>query len=243
MLTGWSPHQVSDDPMQPSKYMLDAAVEKDFVDGRGMEVRTPVPELLMGHPAVFQSALKVPKSDLRYRVATLSFASDDVDVLLFNSGDPQSRQAILVTVELFLEMAFAGIPPNNKPPVLVGTHTHTGRLEINIGLPRYVINSSGNVRSFNPHPPVKGSENYWDAFGDLLNERFGWANPRAAEQASQIKGPGWAEKRIAAADRFGQRFELDINPRLYLPSKGERDCEKSIWAQSSRLLGRVQRGY
>jgi hypothetical protein len=216
MLTGWSRHQVSDDPIQPSKYMLDAAVEKDFADGRGLEVRTPVPELLIGHPAVFQSALKIPKSALRYRVATLSFATEDIDVAKFNTGDVQSRQAISVTVDLFLEMAFAGIPPDHRPPVLVGTHTHTGRLEINFGIPRYVINSSGKVRSFNPHPPMKGSEIYWDAFGDFLNERFGWANPRAAEQASQIKGPDWAEKRVAAADRFGQKFDPENNPRLFL---------------------------
>jgi hypothetical protein len=216
MLTGWSRHQVSHDPIQPSKYMLDAAVEKDFADGRGLEVRTPVPELLIGHPAVFQSALKIPKSALRYRVATLSFATEDIDVAKFNTGDVQSRQAISVTVDLFLEMAFAGIPPDHRPPVLVGTHTHTGRLEINFGIPRYVINSSGKVRSFNPHPPMKGSKIYWDAFGDFLNERFGWANPRAAEQASQIKGPDWAEKRVAAADRFGQKFDPENNPRLFL---------------------------
>jgi hypothetical protein len=57
-----------------------------------------------------------------------------------------------------------------------GLSTSTGRLEINFGIPHYVINSSGKVRSFNPHPPMKGSEIYWDAFGDFLNERFGWAN-------------------------------------------------------------------
>jgi hypothetical protein len=189
MLNGWSHHQVSDNPIQPSKYMLDAAVEKDFSDGRGLEVRAPVPELLMGHQAVFQSALKVSKSGLRYRVATLSFAAEDVEVESFNSGDVETRKAISVAINLFLEMAFAGIPPDHRPPILIGTHTHTGWLEINIAVPRYVVSASGKVRSFNPHPPMKGSENYWDAFSDFLNEKFGLANPRAAKHASQIKGP------------------------------------------------------
>jgi hypothetical protein len=153
MLNGWSHHQVSDNPIQPSKYMLDAAVEKDFSDGRGLEVRAPVPELLMGHQAVFQSALKVSKSGLRYRVATLSFAAEDVEVESFNSGDVETRKTISVAINLFLEMAFAGIPPDHRPPILIGTHTHTGWLEINIAVPRYVVSASGKVRSFNPHPP------------------------------------------------------------------------------------------
>ena len=222
MLNGWSHHQVSDNPIQPSKYMLDAAVEKNFADGRGLEVRAPVPELLMGHPTVFQSALKVPKSALRYRVATLSFSAEDVDVESFNSGDVETRKAISVAINLFLEMAFAGIPPDHRPPILKGTHTHTGRLEINIAVPRYVVSASGKVRSFNPHPPMKGSENYWDAFSDFLNEKFGWANPRAAKHASQIKGPDWAEKRVASADRLGQGFDPAINPRLFLLQKAKK---------------------
>ncbi len=55
MLIGWSKHQASSDPLQPSTYMLDAVVEKDFAHGRGLEARTPVPELLIGHPIVFPS--------------------------------------------------------------------------------------------------------------------------------------------------------------------------------------------
>ncbi len=217
MLIGWSKHQVSDDPLQPSKYMLDVAVEKEFADGRRLEVRTPVPELLVGHPAVFQASLKVAKTVLRYRVATMSFAAEDIDVEAFNSGDVESRKAISIAIDLFLEMAFAGIPIDHRPPVLVGTHTHTGRLEINIAIPRYVIHAYGKVRSFNPHPPSSnGRTDFWDSSGDFLNNEFEWANPRAAGQASQIKGPDWAEKRVAAADRVGQTFDPEIHPRLFL---------------------------
>lgn len=216
MLIGWSKHQVSDDPSQPSSYMLDAAVEKDFVDGRGLEVRTPVPELILGHTAVFQASLKVAKTALRYRVATMSFDVGDVDVQAFNAGDEEARQSVSVAIDLFLKMTFAGIPPEHRAPVLVGTHTHTGRLEINFAVPRYVTNLSGKVRSFNPHPPQKGSERFWDALGDHLNDMFGWANPRADQYSASIKGPNWAEKRVAAADRLRQKFDPEINPRLFL---------------------------
>lgn len=229
MLIGWSTHQVSDNPLQPSSYLLDAAVEKSFADGRGLEIRTPVPELLMGHPAVVQSALKVSNTALRYRVATLSFAADDIDVAAFNAGDLQSRSAVSAAIDLFLEMAFAGIPSDRRPPVLVGTHTHTGRLEINVALPRFVMNLSGKVRSFNPHPPQAGSKLFWDAFCDHLNESFGWANPRSVQRASQIKGPDWAEKRVAAADRRGQKFSPTVEPRLFL-------------LQSAKVLARQHQG-
>lgn len=216
MLIGWSKHQVSDDPLQPASYMLDAAVEKDFVDGRELEVRTPVPELLLGHVAVFQASLSIAKTALRYRVATMSFATGDVDVDAFNLGDAAARHAVSVAIDMFLKMTFAGIPPEHRPPVLVGTHTHTGRLEVNFAVPRYVTNLSGKVRSFNPHPPQTGSEMFWDSLGDHLNDMFGWADPRSAQRAAVIKGPDWAEKRVAAADRLRQKFDSEMNPRLFL---------------------------
>ena len=229
MLIGWSKHQVSDDPLQPASYMLDAAVEKNFVDGRGLEVRTPVPELLLGHTAVFQAALNIAKTALRYRVATMSFAVGDIDVDAFNSGDAAARYAVSVAIDLFLEMTFAGIPPQNRPPVLVGTHTHTGRLEINLAVPRYVTNLSGKVRSFNPHPPQTGSKIFWDAFGDHLNGTFGWADPRADQRTVPIKGPDWAEKRVAVADRIRQKFDPEMNPRLFL-------------LQSAKILAKQHQG-
>lgn len=216
MLIGWSPWQTSPSLFEPSRYMFDEVVSKPDVGGRNYEVRNPPPELLLGHPAVFQAALRVSKSKLRYRVATLSFAASDIDIESFNSGDPSCRGAVSTTIDLFLATAFAGVPVVSKPPILVGTHTHTRRLEINIAVPRYVINSDGQVRSFNPHPPQLGSQRLWDDLCSYLNQRFGWSDPKSVENQTQIKGPDWAEKRIATANRSGQKFDADVEPRLYL---------------------------
>ena len=216
MLIGWSPHQASDDPRQPAAYLLDTTVSKTIGAQREWEVRTPAPELLLGHPSVVQSAIAALRFQLTTRTATLSFDRSDVDVVRFNAGEAKVRRSIAAVINLFLEVAFAGVPVACRPPVFVGTHTHTGSLEINIVMPRFVRTETGKLRSYNPHPPMRGSQNAFDALGDFLNAEFDWANPRAPERALGIKGPDWAEKRVAAAERHGVKFTPDATPKLFL---------------------------
>jgi len=216
MLIGWSPHQASDDPRQPAAYLLDRAVSKTIGVQREWEVRTPAPELLLGHPSVVQSAIAALRFQRTTRTATLSFDRFDIDVARFNAGDKTARRSIATVIDLFLEVAFAGVPVACRPPVFVGTHTHTGSLEINIVMPRFVRTETGKLRSYNPHPPMRGSLNTFDALGDFLNAEFNWANPRAPERALGIKGPDWAEKRVAAAERHGVKFTPDVAPKLFL---------------------------
>lgn len=216
MLIGWSPHQASDDPRQPAAYLLDTAVLKTIGMQREWEVRTPAPELLWGHPSVVQSAISALRFQRTTRTATLSFDRSDIDVARFNAGEAKVRRSIAAVIDLFLEAAFAGVPVACRPPVFVGTHTHTGSLEINIVMPRFVRTETGKLRSYNPHPPMRGSQNAFDALGDFLNAEFDWANPRAPERALGIKGPDWAEKRVAAAERHGVKFTPDATPKLFL---------------------------
>ena len=216
MLIGWSPHQASADPAQPAAYLLDTEVLKHVGMQRVRETRTPAPELLLGFPGVVQNAIAALKFEATYRVALLSFDPTEVDVVQFNAGDKRVRGSIAVAIDLFFELAFAGVPSRCRPPVYVGTHTHTGRLEINIAMPRFVWTETGELRSYNPHPPMRGSRNAFDALGDFLIARFGWSNPRALDRAAGVKGPDWAEKRVAAAARHGVKFSPETAPKLFL---------------------------
>ncbi|MCF7779353.1 hypothetical protein GLP59_17235 [Sulfitobacter sp. M220] len=215
MLIGWSPHQASADPAQPAAYLLDTEVVKPVGMQRVRETRTPAPELLIGFPSVVQNAIAALTFEATYRVALLSFDPTEVDVVQFNAGDKMVRGSIAVAIDLFLELAFAGVPSRCRPPVFVGTHTHTGRLEINIAMPRFVWTDTGKLRSYNPHPPMRGSRNAFDALGDFLIARFGWSNPRALHRAAGVKGPDWAEKRLAAAARHGVKFSPETAPKLF----------------------------
>lgn len=215
MLIGWSPHQGSADLHQPSAYLLDSKVMKAVGKARVLEVREPAPELLLGQPSIVQSAISALRFEQKYRVATLSFAPIDIDVAAFNAGEVTARKAGVAAIDLFLEMAFAGVPEPNRPPVFAGTHTHTGCLEINIVMPRFVWTPAGELRSYNPHPPMKGSRDAWDALGNFLNETFGWENPRSPEKARGIAGPDWLEKQVAAALRHNVQFTTAM-PKLFM---------------------------
>ena len=215
MLIGWSPHQGSAALHQPSAYLLDSQVMKAVGKARVLEVREPAPELLLGQPSIVQSAISALRFEQKYRVATLSFAPTDIDVTAFNAGEVTARKAGAAAIDLFLEMAFAGVPEPNRPPVFAGTHTHTGGLEINIVMPRFVWTPAGELRSYNPHPPMKGSRDAWDALGDFLNETFGWENPRSPEKARGIAGPDWLEKQVAAALRHNVQFTTAM-PKLFM---------------------------
>lgn len=226
MLLGWSPLQNSEDPSQPVAYLFDDVVFKKVGNVHVEERRAISPELLMGNIAVFSRAVQALRFKMKYRVATLSFHADDIDVNAFNSGDITLRLNIAAATELFLEMAFAGIPPKHRPPVLVGTHTHTGRLEVNIAMPRYVLTSGGAVRSYNPHPVTRGSLNSWDALVDFVCSVLNWKNPRHVTSLSPIKGPNWVEKELAAARR--NSVEINDGQRtLYLLQEAKRIAKQS----------------
>ena len=110
MLIGWSPHQAPGNPVQPAAYLLDTEVVKLVGMQRVIETRTPAPELLIGFPSVVQNAIAALKFEATYRAALLSFDPAEVDVVLFNTGDKTTRESIAVAIDMFPELAFAGVP-------------------------------------------------------------------------------------------------------------------------------------
>lgn len=181
---------------------------------------------------------------LKYRCATLSFAADDISIDAFNRRDPMPRRQVSSAVELFVELAFAGVPAAARPPVLVSTHTHVGRLEVNILMPR-AVDIGRRLRSFNPHPPTSGSRNDWDGFVDMVNRAFGWADPRCPKRRKVIAAPSWMEKHIAEFVRqraAGEVVSLDLDdPRFRAYALARRAVRHGHVGRTS-IVGRLNQG-
>ncbi|MCZ4354667.1 hypothetical protein O4H61_19335 [Roseovarius aestuarii] len=216
MRVGFSKHKQAADGHDPTVYPLSPMIEKSFGNRREVFVRNPEPELLLGSPTAVVAAIRELNLQNRYRAAVMTFAGSDLDPIAFNSGCTTARRAVAAAVELFLELGFAGVPRDNRLPYIVGTHTHVpGQLEINILVIHAIRNAKGHVRSFNIHPPTRGSEKDIEAFEDLLNLHFGWADPRCPSRAARIKLPDYLHKEVAEAERHGVTFDTS-QPKLFL---------------------------
>lgn len=214
--------------MLASKYATDAGragldgvgyISREWVpkltqSGQELLRRDPPPEILRGDPVLARAAIRMAPGKLQYRSLVMSFARDDIDVKAFNAGAPEVRVAIDHTLRLYGEVGFAGVPESCRPPFFVTTHTHTGRLEINIIVPRWVWRPDGACRAFNPDPPGQASLETWNAFEDLLNARFGWSNPRDLARQQLVELPNWILKQRAAAQRSGDAREPDLRETL-----------------------------
>lgn len=205
MILGWSPH-ASGPARAVIGYLLDPVIRATVVGRREDLVRDPPPELLVGDPRLVGAAIDALRTVNRYACATLSFAPDDIDPDAWGRGDPDLHGQIFATVDLFMEVAFAGIPKRARPPVLTGTHLHTGRLEINILLPRAILRSTSTARlrtrSWSPNPPRSESREIWGAFTDTVNGTHGWADPGDPVRAAKVRAPSWLMKRAAATERW-----------------------------------------
>lgn len=196
MILVWSKHQRGPGCSVVS-YLLDATVVKTAA-GQKVEIcRNPLPEILFGNPDLVRRYIDALTYRCRYRCVTLSYAAGDIDAAAFNAGDTHLRASVNEAVRLFLELAFAGIPPRARPPLLVSTHTHLGRLEVNILMPRAVGLPGSQLRSWNPHPPAAASRNDWDAWTDVINNDFGWSDPRCPLRRQAITPPSWMVKETA----------------------------------------------
>jgi hypothetical protein len=207
MMIGFSRHQDLPEPRAPLVYGLSERVRKR-VGGKYL-TRDPVPELLVGDPGRLLAAFDLLNSKTRVLSMTLSFHRDDIDVVAFNRGDPALRRTVAVVVELALGLAQAGIPESCRLPLVVGTHSHLGRLELNFIFPRGAINAAGLVRNYHPCPPTASGRSAWEALRDFLNVTFGWADPLDPARQQVVSGPSWLEAEVATADRAGVLFGRD----------------------------------
>lgn len=204
MIVLWSPYTAGS-AASVVDYLLAPTIEKSVAGRREKVVRDPAPEVLYGDPDLVHSCIEALSTRHRYCCATLSFARKDVDIAEWKTGDHELRRRVDGAIALWCEIAFCGVAQEARPPVLTGTHLHTGRLEVNILAPRFVMAKRGArylPRALNPHPPTGGSRAIWQAYQHTLNGTFGWADPGDLSRRAAVRGPGWIEKKAAELDRW-----------------------------------------
>lgn len=200
----------ADDYRALSDYLGGVTVMK-MVNGTRVRLeRNPVPELLHGRANLLRRQIASLTFQCKYRVGLLSFAPEDIDVAAFNAGDPRARRDVDLALGLYFEALWPGIPTTARPMPYITTHTHTGRLEVNVALPR-AIYSGSKVYSYNPDPPVRRGEApiFWKAFQDLVNHTFGWADPDDPARRRDVTIPHWKMKLAAEGARAGLTSSRD----------------------------------
>ena len=200
----WSPHSTGP-AARVVGYLMSESHAAHIAGERKVLPRDPTPELIAGDGRLVAACIEALETIHRYSCATLSFAPDEIDMTAWRAGDRELRRKIDAALALWAEVAWTGISPEARPPMLVGTHLHTGRLEVNILVPRAVFRRvSGKVvpRAWNPHPPTTESRRIWAAYQDTVNHHNGWYDPADPHKAAAISGPSWVLKRAAALDRW-----------------------------------------
>jgi len=207
MMVMWSNHTGAKDPdgLMVTDYMAAPVVWKPRVEGGRERVqRIPPPEVLKGDEVLMRQAIRAVPFQCRYSSGVLSFEQGDMDVAKFNAGDPELRRQVAEVIREFEDTAYAGIAEEHRPPTFWTTHTHTGRFELNYCMPRAILAGDGKLRSINPHPPGRESIKLFDAFRDVFNARYGWADPEDPARARLTKAPNWVQKIAAEAARAGK---------------------------------------
>jgi hypothetical protein len=214
MLSGFSHHHdnpsssdgpASADDYRPLSDYMDSPWVMKSVSGASLRVdRDPVPEILHGRADQLRREIAALPFQRKYRFGLLSFDEADIDVDAFNAGRPRLRREVDLALELFFEALWPGIPADARPSPYVTTHTHTGRLEVNVALAR-AVHLGERVYSHNPDPPTPfgAAPDYWRAFRDLVNVTFGWADPEDPARRRNFVRPDWEVKLQAEGGRAG----------------------------------------
>lgn len=199
-----------------TRYMDAPVVMKDLGQAPEPVFRSPRPEVLSGRAETLRRTLATLPFERKYTSLVLSFAAEDLDCAAFNAGEPRLRGQVDLALQLVLDLAYAGIPASARPPHYITTHTHTGRLELNLALIRAVYRPDGRMMSHNSHPPGDAlrSLGQWFAVQDLLNHRFGWSDPGDPARRRIFSPPDLVSKRRAELTRA--RIESDQDWRLRL---------------------------
>lgn len=199
-----------------TQYMEAACVVKTVDGTRHVVVRDPVPEVLSGSASLLRQVLTSLSFKRPYCFGLMSFEQEDVDVAAFNAGAPEPRRSVAAALALFKAALWPGLPRHACPPLYVTTHTHLGRLELNIAVPRCIFAADGKIKSYNPDPPFRGDtpSQLWVAVQDVLNHHFSWADPGSPERQRLVQHPDWVDKRDAEAARLDVPRPVDLRAAL-----------------------------
>ncbi|MHA3980879.1 hypothetical protein ACW9UR_24780 [Halovulum sp. GXIMD14794] len=250
MILGWSPHStLRDGSAGPLlDYLTGETVRKSVGGTARVTWRDPLPEPLVGSAAIVRQTIEGLRFKHSYSAATLSFAVTDVPIEEFNAGQDPHRDRVGRILRLFFDVAYAGIAPEHRPPLFANTHTHTGRLEVNVVLPRMVLRPGASgpaqMMAFNPHPPGKASLRLWDSFTDTVNGCFGYADPRGIDLMRLVGLPDWQLKASAEANRRGlgalrdQRTQLAAHALTLYECGAVSDRASLLYEMEAALLDR-----
>ncbi|SFQ79682.1 hypothetical protein SAMN05421764_1312 [Donghicola eburneus] len=200
MLLTWSPHG-KNDVRAAVDYLTAPVVTKPLAGRPHSVVRSPAPETLSGNAQLVTQYTNALPFQCRYAVATLSFAQEDICVEAFRRGDSGARNSLRNAANLCVAFAYCGIPARARPPILVAAQTHTGRVELSITLPRAAGMPGARLYAMNPNPPTAASRAGWNALVDVLNDQYGWADPRDPLRRQWLTAPGWMVSETAEIRR------------------------------------------
>ena len=130
-------------------------------DGR---LRDPLPEVVRGDPAAIRALIDALPFKHKYTSGWISFSPDK---------QGQVTHAVeRAMMDSFEETVFAGLAPEQRPPVLWVRHAHTG--ENHFLIPRVELSTG---KSLNIAPPTNETRMLLNTWRDMMNSQFGLANP------------------------------------------------------------------
>lgn len=158
-----------------------------------MIVRSPRPEVLRGDPERTIHLIDTCRHAWNYTSGVISFERDD-------RPTEEEQQEVM---RLFEELAFAGLE-DHQFDVLWVRHTNTGRAELHFVAPRQELITGNSLNIARP-----GHEPQFDALADMLNHKFGWADPRDPKRRQDAKKVKEAPMRAESREELHQQlFEL-----------------------------------
>ena len=160
--------------------------------------RDPLPEVLRGNPERTEALIDASRHQWTYRAGVISFAATDAP-----TEDQQAE-----VMDQFERLAFAGLDPEQYE-VLWVRHRHEGRVELHFCTPRLELTTG---KSLNIAPP--GYQDTYDSLRDVMNQRYGWADPMDVERAQDVRDTIEATTRAQGRDELHAWIQDQIDMGL-----------------------------
>ncbi|WP_172891467.1 relaxase/mobilization nuclease domain-containing protein [Cohaesibacter sp. ES.047] len=156
--------------------------------------RDPPPDIMRGDPNITRDLINSSPFKWAYVSGVVAFALED-------KPTEAQQQDVMEAVE---GLAFAGLQPEQYN-ILWVRHTHEGKVELHFCLPRLELISG---KSINPFPP--GFEKAFNSLRDVLNKRYGWADPEDPSRARERKNVKESQSRAETRDEIQNWIESQI---------------------------------